>query len=398
MKFLTLAIAFIAVISLSTSYTATAISNSPSFQHTPQFTITDDTDLKFKVAQHDKAVSAGVVHYYEELLGESNFTIYARSLEATILTSEDVGRFCVGIAWNPTRVQIFNDRTSCDGNGWTTLYVFTAHKKKDDHYARRPICVGYDDSPDRSMLFAGRTACTVDAWKNDFSFYESGCVQGEAADGNCHYELTVVWEAFEPHRMMLYPLYDGQRHGWQEAYSLTYRSRWRPATAIEAKMFKPHLQSHAKLHQRTDIVPPYDLATLRCAQSLVRLWSYERVSASTPRTVRGDIDPQFNVDARRSGFTPLAGSAFLRIHYNKYGGATAVDAMVGGLVRASATIPYDTNLSAAGVRLALQESLRSGRPVPIVPHDERNSGDVLFSIIDSSVVVLGGAAVFSMST
>ncbi|KAG9072281.1 hypothetical protein KI688_000050 [Linnemannia hyalina] len=382
------------------SFISALSNNPPQFHHNSRqqqhSTTTDDSDLQLRVAQHDKAFSASVFNYYEELLGDSNFTIHARGLEATIFSLEDVGRFCVGMSSNPVRVQIFNDRTSCDDNRWTTLYVFTAHKKKDEHYARRPICVGHNDSPDRSMLFADRTACTANGWSNKFSFYESGCAQGGARDDGCNYELTVMWEAFEPHRMMLYPHYDGHQHGWQEAYSLTHKSRWRPATVSEVKLLKPHLPTHSTLHKRTDIHPPYDLATLRCAQALIRLWSYNRVSNSTPRTIRGDIDPQFSIDARRNGFTPFADAAFLRIHYNKYGGATAVDVMVGGYARASATLPYETNLSVSGVRLALQESLRSGRPVPVVPHDDHEAGDVLISMIDDSIVVFGGTAVFSV--
>ncbi|KAH7059186.1 hypothetical protein BKA57DRAFT_431562 [Linnemannia elongata] len=388
------------IVLLSILFTTTALSNSPpQFHHNPQQyypTTTDDSDLQVHLTQRDKAFSASVVNYYEELLGDMNFTIHARGLEAAILSSDDVGHFCVGMSSNPTRVQIFRDRTNCDDNQWTTLYVFTAYKKKDEHYARRPICAGRDDSPDRSMLFTGRTACTIDGWSNDFSFYESGCAQGGAKDDGCNYELTIIWEAFEPHRMMLYPHYDGRQHGWQEAYSLTYKSRWRPATVSEVKLLKPHLPTHSTLHQRADIHPPYDLATFRCAQALIRLWNHTRVSNSTPRTVRGDIDPQFGIDARRNGFTPLTGAAFLRLHYNKYGGATAVDVMVGSYVRACATLPYDTNLSVSGVRLALQESLRSGRPVPVVPHDDHEAGDVLISMIDGSVVVFGGTAVFSM--
>jgi hypothetical protein len=407
MKLLTLASTILVILLPSTLFTTTALSNSPSLsQHNPQQrqqqqqhrpTTTDDSELQLHVSQRDKAFSASIVNYYEELLGESNFTIHARGLEATMLSSEDVGRYCVGMASNPTRVQIFNDRTNCDDNDWTTLYVFTAHKKKDDHYARRPICVGQSNSLDRSMLFPGRTACTVDGWNNDFSFYESGCAQGGVKDDGCTYELTVVWEAFEPHRMMFYPHYDGHKHGWQEAYSLTYKSRWRPATVSEVKLFKPHLPAHSTLHKRTDIHPPYDLATLRCAQALIRLWNYSRVSSSTPRTIRGDIDPQFGVDARRNGFTQLAGAAFLRLHYNKYGGATAVDVMVGSYVRASVSLPYDTNIFVSGVRLALQESLRSGRPVPVVPHDDHEAGDVLIGMIDDAIVAFGGTAVFARS-
>ncbi|KAF9544728.1 hypothetical protein EC957_011734 [Mortierella hygrophila] len=401
MKPFTVVSVILVIVIPCTLFSTAALSNSPpQFHHNSQQqqhpTTTDDSDLQLHVAQRDKAFSASVVYYYEELLGDSNFTIHARGLEAAILSSEDVGRFCVGISSNPVRVQIFNDRTSCDDNHWTTLYVFTAYKKKDEHYARRPICVGHNDNPDRSMLFAGRTACTANGWSNDFSFYESGCAQGGVKDDGCNYELTVMWEAFEPHRMMLYPHYGGHQHGWQEAYSLTYKSRWRPATVSEVKLLKPHLPTHSTLHKRTDIHPPYDLATLRCAQALIRLWSYNRASNSTPRTIRGDIDPQFGIDARRGGFTPFAGAAFLRLHYNKYGGATAVDVMVEGYVRASATIPYETNLSVSGVRLALQESLRSGRPVPVVPHDDHEAGDVLIGMIDDSIVVFGGTAVFSM--
>ncbi|KAF9116539.1 hypothetical protein BGW39_002717, partial [Mortierella sp. 14UC] len=288
---------------------------------------------------------------------EGNFTIHARSLEATILSADNVSRYCVGLASNPSRVQIFQDRTSCDGDGWKTLFVFTAHKKKDDFYPERPISVGRNDRPERSMLFAGRSACAVDEWSTDFAFYESCCIQDRVIEDGCRIESTVVWEAFEPHRMMLYPHYDGKKHGWKEAYNLTYKSRWRPATYAEARMLIPHLPTHSTLHKRTDIHPPYDHATFRCAQALIRLWNYSRISSSTPRTLRSDIDPQFGTASRRHGFTQLASVAYLRIHDNKYDRATAVDVMVDGLVRASASISYDTNLLASGIRLALQESL-----------------------------------------
>ncbi|KAK3843123.1 MAG: hypothetical protein J3R72DRAFT_420665 [Linnemannia gamsii] len=370
--------------------------HSPQQQPSSTKTTNGDIELRRKVAQHDGAFSSGVNHYYEELLGDHNFTIHARSLEATILSVDDVGRFCVGLAFNPNRVQIFQDQTSCDGDDWKTLFVFSAFKKKDYSISRRPICVGHNNDPDRSMLFAGRSECAVDEWNTAFSFFESGGDLDQSIEDSRSFESMVVWEAFEPHRMMLYPHYDGEKNGWREASSLTYKSRWRPATYAEVKMLVPHIATHSLLHKRTDIHPPYDPATFRCAQALIVLWNYSQVSSSMPRTLRGDIDPQFNIDSRRHGFTHLTSMAYLRIQENKYDHVAAVDVVVDGLVRASASIPYNTNLLVSGVQLALEESLRTGRPVPVIPHKDHERGDFLIGMIEEAIVVFGGSAVFRL--
>ncbi|KAF9154331.1 hypothetical protein BG015_001244 [Linnemannia schmuckeri] len=135
--------------------------------------ITDDEAFLASIVKYDhKAAEALVEHYNNAVRGNSTF-IRTNGGYRAAAASSDILPFCVTYTRNPVRVKIFKDKTTCDTKGWDTLFVFTAHTKKDKHHAPYPMCVGKAGNSERSTLFSGKADCSTNEWETDFSFYES---------------------------------------------------------------------------------------------------------------------------------------------------------------------------------------------------------------------------------
>ncbi|KAF9925667.1 hypothetical protein BGZ67_008498 [Mortierella alpina] len=165
----------------------------------------------------------------------------------------DIMNICVSVAGNPTRTQIFKDRTSCDINGWNTLYTFQALRKYNKFMAPLQMCVGFASGPNRSMMFPGGD-CNQAGWTHDFTFWYNQCPHFKSAcDGNVYSKnmQVHVYEAFEPHRIMLAPGYDGTKHGWIYKWSLAYMSHFFALSSKGYKLIeerhKPHLSNNVQL-------------------------------------------------------------------------------------------------------------------------------------------------------
>ncbi|KAF9129327.1 hypothetical protein BGW39_004241 [Mortierella sp. 14UC] len=105
--------------------------------------------------------------------------------EATNST-EDILPFCVTITRYPIRTRIFKNQQTCTVEKWRTLFIFTAHTKKDRHHAPYPVCVGLAtfDNPQHSVIFETTTSCTIEGRNTDFSFYMSGSYREPSANTN----------------------------------------------------------------------------------------------------------------------------------------------------------------------------------------------------------------------
>ncbi|KAF9400411.1 hypothetical protein BGZ94_005474, partial [Podila epigama] len=264
---------------------------------------------------------------------------------------------------------IFKDRLTCDIQGWNTLWIFQAHTSYDHHHAPWPICVAKAENPSRSLLFPHTNICSrnADGWETDFNFYESGC-ENVNSEQHCAHESSEMFQAFNPHRMMLYPFYDGEKHGWQKVYTLTYRSRFRPATSAEMKMIQGDLKDHAELHKRTRITAPPNLAYRRAIQNLIMTWGYTEVTLRTPRVTRGRDNADFVRFAQTGGYLELVNAADIVLHRSVIGRLTSIDIVIAGTVYASATVPMNGDLHTESIRHALQQSVRFGIPIPVARH------------------------------
>ncbi|KAF8925800.1 hypothetical protein BGZ47_003025, partial [Haplosporangium gracile] len=143
----------------------------------------------------------------------------------------DIMNICVGVAGNPTRTQIFKDRTTCDINV--------------------------------QQVHGPHTDCP---WFK------------EACDGNVYSKnmQVHVYEAFEPHRIMLAPGYDGTKHGWTYKWSIAYMSHFFALSSKGYKLIEERHKPH--LVKRADITRP-NRSEKNALQALIDCWTYNSLGA-----------------------------------------------------------------------------------------------------------------------
>ncbi|KAG0228815.1 hypothetical protein BGW41_003264 [Actinomortierella wolfii] len=153
--------------------------------------------------------------------------------------------YCVGMAYDPFRTFIFENRMECDIQGWTTMASFCIPKEftTGKHIFKVDGCVGVAHGPTRSMYFKGHKNCDRNGWTHAFE------MPVQDAKGPVHF--LRVWEAFEPHRMTVSSGGDDlTEKGWTlrtdiPAYTITY-----PMTPSGLKTIKPHLPKLISIHKR----------------------------------------------------------------------------------------------------------------------------------------------------
>ncbi|KAG0053349.1 hypothetical protein BGZ90_006252 [Linnemannia elongata] len=338
------------------------------------FTSTDDPDLRKYIVDYDYEDAAKHIAKYHEAVYGKKAGSPTNAVSSRAAASTDVLPFCVGIAYDPAyRVRIFRNKMSCDIQGWDTLFIFTANTKPDIHHAKYPICAGFAHEPNRSMLFSKKTTCSIDEFYHDFAFYESGMTNGYDPTVSPLHESTVMWQAFEPHRMMLYPYYEGDRHGWQRAYNLQYRSRYRLAPPRERIELVDKQDQHERVHLKLSISKP-NTAANRCTLNLIETWTDDFVNTGNPISNPGSRNAQFVADAKRDECDNLA--------------------VIGGKVYAAISIQGNIHLPPAHTQVALRESLRTGKPVMVAQQGDKRFPDSVVAYIDDTFVTIGSKGIY----
>lgn len=366
----------------------------PGSGHLPS-TITNDSALRNAIVDYNYEDAAKqIAKYYKAVYGDRAPRTNAVSSRAA--KSSDILPFCVGIAFEPSRVQIFRNKMSCDANGWSTLFIFTANTKKDIHQAKYPICVGWAEAPNRSMLFSDKTTCSINEFSHDFAFYESGMKVSFDATVSPLHESTVMWQAGGPHRMMLYPYYEGDKHGWQWAYNLQYRSRYRLASQYERAALVIQQGHHENVHKKLSIATP-NTATSRCTLNLIQMWAEESVQNWNRISIAGSGSARFVADAQRDECSNLVATSILRVARVTVGDVSSLEAVIGDKIYAAVSISDSTPLPPTYVRVALQESLRTGRPVMVARQRDKSIQDSIVALVDDTFVTIGGRQIYGAS-
>ncbi|KAG0278667.1 hypothetical protein BGZ95_003448 [Linnemannia exigua] len=313
-----------------------------------------------------KLAEAMNARYDQALYGNRTIARTNGVVRAAAAQPVEILPYCVGIATDDkgvTRVQIFKNLMICDISGWTSLFTFTAHTKKDIHHAAYPICVGKASGPNRSMLFSNRSSCSISGWTTDFAFYESGAYVGDNAVSPDHHS-TDMWQAYDPHRMLLYP-YLGQKNGWIHAYSLKYRSRFRPASTSEISSLEGWMNHHATAHAQLKVEATPNTKTHRCVQDLIQIWNVPAIDfdGTGPTALYpGSTFPRFNQGAARDECSDLVKSAVIRAgRFIVSGKITVIEVMIGTKVHAALSLEsggwMKNDLSTSNIKIALQETL-----------------------------------------
>ncbi|KAF9123940.1 hypothetical protein BGW39_008586 [Mortierella sp. 14UC] len=363
----------------------------------PPFTVTDDSALLASLVDYDfKAAEESVAHYYDAVYGgrpasRSNAVSRASA-------SSNIIPYCVGIASNPPRVQVFPGVMTCSRDGWSTLYIFTAHTKKDPHIAPYPVCLGFASNPSRSLLFPNKSTCNSGEWTQESSFFESGMKITHDASVNVLHESNVMWQAENPRRMMMYPYYDGAKQGWQWMNNFQYRSRYRLSSPYERAYLTTRQESHEDVHKKLKVSSPSNALTSRCTLNLIQLWTFDLLKSDNPRDILGSESVRYKFEANRDECSSLVSSSLLRLARVTVRDVTSVEAIIDGKVYAAISITANTSMPPTRVRTAFIESMRTGKPVMVAEQrDKRLLPDSVVAFISDTFVTIGSESVYAVT-
>ncbi|KAG0271724.1 hypothetical protein BGZ95_000416 [Linnemannia exigua] len=390
----------------ATAYTAPATSPSllsltssidkPS-NHGQQTSSSEDSALFDSLVDYDhKAADSLVADYYNAVYGnKTNTSFHQSNLVKRAASSKDIIPFCVAITNNPTRTRIFRNQQSCDQNGWRTLFIFTAHTKEDVRHAPYRVCVVASTSgPDRSVIYSYVNGCYIKGWKTEMIFYMSGITSNDRTVSAVH-ESSVQWIGGNPDRMVMYPFYEGGKHGWGRPSLISYRSRWRLSTSREISILKSEMSSHGQVHKSISVSSPPNGAIQRCVQNLIQTYQENSVAADTHRNVQGIKNSWFVGESKKDGCRSLAASSIVRLGRITNKGITSVELVVNKKVYAAVSFRGNTPTSATYVRLALQESLRTGKPVPVSV--DKKVPEQIVALVSGTVATFGGKSTYTVS-
>jgi hypothetical protein len=144
--------------------------------------------------------------------------------------------YCFGIADNPVRTRIYEDRITCDIEGWNTLVTLSIPSRIVSEGKLQTIngCVGVAFDPVRTLYYEDEIDCNREGWAHLFE------LPTQESDINPPY--INVWHANDPYRMTVAPPgYDLINLNWGFrgtilAYSITY-----PLIPSDLTILKPHV-------------------------------------------------------------------------------------------------------------------------------------------------------------
>ncbi|KAF9091563.1 hypothetical protein BGX23_005040 [Mortierella sp. AD031] len=275
------------------------------------------------------------------------------------MPSTDILPFCVGLAKNPVRARIFRNKMTCDINGFRTPFIFIAHTKKDARHAAYPICSGLTPPPlSSSMIFSGISTCAIREFKTDISFFESGS-KGTNFDVDGLHESMTVWLS----------------------------------TNKEMALLKNTLAKHKATTKKLSVSSPPDIATSRCAQDLIQLWSWSTLNPSKSFELFAQSNAGFVKTAVRDEFNHLVQLSTIRVGRVSVKGFVSVEMVIGSKVYAAVSLQGNIPISIRYVKVALQESLRTGRLVPVA--GDKKQPDFVVALVQDTVVTMGGSQYFA---
>ncbi|KAG0278229.1 hypothetical protein BGZ95_004426 [Linnemannia exigua] len=243
------------------------------------------------------------------------------------------------------------------------------------------------------MIFPLKDTCTGNGWTTESVFYMSGKFVGDDKVSS-HHEFSDLWTASKPDRMMVYPYYEGNKHGWSDRPILVmYRTRWRLSTTREMAILQAELRNHAAVHKRITIVSPPDAATHRCVQNLITTTTVKLIDTNCPFTTLGKDTPYFVQFATRDECPGLIAIAILEAGRTTEGGITSLEVSIKNKVYAAVTLRGNTVTPEHYIRHSLQESLRTGSSIALAVNREQPAQIV--ALVAGTIATFGAKPTFS---
>ncbi|KAG0254364.1 hypothetical protein BGZ95_006067, partial [Linnemannia exigua] len=141
------------------------------------------------------------------------------------------------------------------------------------------------------------------------------------------------------------------------------------------------------------VTPPSDAAMHRCVQNLIQVFDIEFINVRSTHSLIGMDNAVFVASAERDECTSFVSSSRILVGRVTKNGIASVEVFIDKNAYAAVTIRGNTATPAYYVRLALQESLRTRRHVPLTV--DYNNPDNIVAYVDSTYVVFGGKAAFT---
>ncbi|KAK3832280.1 MAG: hypothetical protein JOS17DRAFT_790343 [Linnemannia elongata] len=382
-------LAVLATIALANPIQA-APAGSPSEAPAINGTFTDDdgADLLSRVIKYNYEADAELAALYDEAMSDV-LPIRTNGPAKAAAVKNDVLPYCVGLSTSrPVRIRIFPNKITCDGNGFATLWTFTAHSKKDAIMASKPMCIALSTvSPSRSFYFPGKTACKGGEWNTDFVYYESTQARSQ----------NEMWQAQDPQRMLMYPYYKGAEHGWSKPYNMYMRNFFRLASDAESRTLRTDFNSHLAVLKKMKVSAPTDATAARCAEMLVYSSMSNGVPGNGGYTQNGkDLSeyPNLAFNAKCNNLINSSNIVVRRVFTNGFG---SIELNIGKTTVAAISMKAGHSIPAPYINRALFESLRTTQPIMVGVNDKL-PGDGVTAYVQGKMISLGYLAQFWTAT
>ncbi|KAF9129331.1 hypothetical protein BGW39_004245 [Mortierella sp. 14UC] len=158
---------------------------------------------------------------------------------------------------------------------------------------------------------------------------------------------------------------------------------------------KADMSAHGQVHKGITMVSPPDVATHRCVQDLIQVYEEQWLSANAPRNIQAKKNALYISQAKRDECSNLVASSVIQLGRITKGGITSVEVAINMKVYAAVSISANTGHLAYYVRLALQESLRTGKPIPV--SIDKKMPEQSVALVAGTVATFGGQKTFTSS-
>ncbi|KAF9370931.1 hypothetical protein CPB97_002350 [Podila verticillata] len=287
---------------------------------------------------------------------------------------------CVGVAGTPARIRLFRDMKTCDQWGWQTLYVFQAYRNYNKFMAPEPMCVAHHNSPERSMIMQGKD-CNKNGWTQDFVFWYNQCPwfadKCKGKDLFQHNSQIHVYEAHNPHRLMMAPGYDGAKYGWSYSFSFAYFAHYFVPNAAGFRFLRSQRNRYVKRQEPHFLAESYRRVVF---ERLISCWRGNYIPA-TPTGVLLDWNNCPAVRRAANGDFETFGSIQLFNMGESHGGefhvpSVRVELRLQNRVWGAVHFPIGQPVGEYGIIVQLRNSLNVEWDLSVVVNDTTDHVDL----------------------
>ena len=209
------------------------------------------------------------------------------------------------------------------------------------------------------------------------------------------YQRATMWWAPNPDRMLLYPTYQGDKHGWKAYYSFNHRDQFRLASPGELKTFKGEYVNHVEVHKKLAITATPDAKTLRCVSLMAEaIPATSTQTSGKVHTALGNANTKYSSFAFDAKCTDLVTKSLYRGNQVTFGGVGSYELLINNKLYAAVSIKQRLTVGGSMLRTALLESMRSGQPVMVTESNGCDAEDGVIAYIQGTEYLVGNEQIW----